>query len=286
MAPAARREASLGGRRLWSAGALALLVGCLGGATATGCDRGQGSGAPPSEGPSLDQALADAHARAPKPASSLEDQARALVSNLRLARRQMVQTTEGEAERLPAEVVKLSHLGREVIPFLEAALRDPQADTRYFAMQVLEEVGDRRELDRYIAGLADQDAGVARIASEAIGRHRDADTVPILFQALEEGRVRQIRWGNVLKPPKEFDIDHVPYLVRRLADERAEIRMSAFIALGQITGRDLGYDPNSDEVERKRAVMRWENWWSDRDRSQAPVHAPPTPHPQDARTRA
>lgn len=198
----------------------------------------------------------------------------------------MVQTTEGEAERLPAEVVKLAHLGREVIPLLEPILHDPQADTRYFAMQVLEEVGDRRELDRYIGALGDPDAGVARIASEAIGRNRDADTVPILFQALEEGRVRQIRWGIVLKPPKSFDIQQVPYLVRRLTDERPDIRMSAFIALERITGRDFGYDPNSDEAERRRAVVRWENWWSDRTRTQEPAGPSPAPGAPDSRTRA
>lgn len=209
-----------------------------------------------------------------------------MVSNLRLARRQMVQTTDGEAERLPAEVVKLAHLGRAVIPFLEPSLRDPQADTRYFAMQVLEEVGDHRELDRYVSALADPDPGVVRIASEAIGRHRNADTVAILFQALEEGRVRQIRWGNVLKPAKSFDIDQVPYLVRRLTDERAEIRMSAFIALSQITGRDFGYDPNSAEMDRRRAVVRWENWWSDRSRTQDPRPPAPSPGPPAARTRA
>lgn len=253
---------------------------------AAGCDRGNSTGEtkPPT---TIEQALADAHARAPKRATTLEDQSRALVSNLRLARRQMVQTTDGEAERLPAEVVRLAHLGREVIPFLEPILNDPLADTRYFAMQVLEEVGDRRELDRYVRALGDPDPGVVRIASEAIGRHRDADTVAILFQALEEGHVRQIRWGNVLKPPKSFDIDQVPYLVRRLMDQRPEIRMSAFIALSQITGRDFGYDPASDEAERRRAVMRWENWWSDRSRTQEPLRptSPPQP-PADARTRA
>lgn len=266
--------------------AIASATGWVGLSAAPGCDRSRSTDDDSSHPPSIEQALADAHVRAPKPASTLEDQARALVSNLRLARRQMVQTTEGEAERLPAEVVKLSHLGRAVIPFLEPILRDPRADTRYFAMQVLEEVGDRRELDRYVEALGDPDAGVARIASEAIGRRRDPDTVPILFQALEEGRVRQIRWGNVLKPPKPFDIDQVPYLVRRLTDERPEIRMSAFIALEQITGRDFGYDPNSDAAERRRAVMRWENWWSDRSRTPEPGGPAPGSRSPEARTRA
>jgi HEAT repeat protein len=244
--------------------ALALVLASVG----AGCNRGKNGDPPdPKPAPSIEEALADARARAPKPAATLETQARVLIANLRLAHRQMVQTTEGEAERLPAEVVRLSHLGRPVIPFLEPVLADPEPDTRYFAMQVLEEVGDGRELDRYIAALADPDFGVVRIASEAIGRHRNADTVPILFQALEEGRIRQIRWGNVLKPRKPFDRDLLPYLIRRLTDERAELRLSASIALAQVTGRDFGFDPNGSETDRRRAVMRWESWWTDEGRT-------------------
>jgi len=228
--------------------------------------------------PSLEQALAEARARAPNRGDTVEAQAKILLANLHMARRQMVQTTDGEAERLPNEVVKLAHMGRSIVPLVTPELADPVPDTRYFMMEVLAEVGDHREQDEFIHALGDSDAGVVRVASEAIGRHRDAETVPVLFQALEEDRIRQIRWGPILTPPKPFDHDLVPYLIRRLADQRPDIRISASIALNRVTGEDLGFDPSGDEDNRRRAVMRWESWWTETGRTKLPEPAaPPKP---------
>lgn len=244
-------------------------------AAASACDRGDSrKPAGGSERRSIEDVLSDARARAPRPADNLETRVRAVIANLRLARRQMVQTTEGEAERLPREVIELSRLGRAVIPLLDPILTDPVPDTRYYALQILADVGDQRELDRFLRALGDDDAGVVRVASEALGRHRNAETLPLIFQALEEGRVRQVRWGSVLKPPKPFDRDQVPYLVRRLTDERPEIRISAAIALNRITGQDFGFDPFATEAERRRAVMRWESWWSSGGRAETTPPAP------------
>ncbi len=240
-----------------------LLAVAVSGAFSAACDRGDSAQSKAgSERRSIEDVLSDARARAPKPADNLENRVRAVIANLKLARRQMVQTTEGEAERLPKEVIELTRLGRAVIPLLEPNLADPVPDTRYYALQILAEVGDQRELARFLRALGDPDPGVVRVASEALGRHRDAETLPLVFQAIEEGKVRQVRWGSVLKPPKPFDREHVPYLVRRLVDERPDIRISAAIALNQITGQDFGFDPYASEAERRRAVMRWESWWA------------------------
>ncbi len=251
-----------------------LVAATLSAAFPSACDR-TGDTKPRAAGErrSIEDVLSDARARAPKPADNLETRVRAVIANLKLARRQMIQTTEGEAERLPREVIELSRLGRAVIPLLEPNFADPVPDTRYYTLQVLAEVGDHRDLDHFLRALGDPDPGVVRVASEALGRHRNAETLPLIFQALEEGRVRQVRWGSVLKPPKPFDRDHVPYLVRRLMDERPDIRISAAIALTQITGQDFGFDPFASEAERRRAVLRWESWWA----SAPELETAPTP---------
>lgn len=46
-------------------------------------------------------------------------------------------------------------------------------------------------------------------------------------------------------------------LVQELASDDPAVRLFAIYALEQITGTRLGYNPYSDEIERRKAIGRW-----------------------------
>lgn len=56
----------------------------------------------------------------------------------------------------------------------------------------------------------------------------------------------------------------VPYLVDRLTDSEAEVRMFAIIALREITGLTHGYRHYDTVAARRDAVERWRRWLVDK----------------------
>ena len=52
----------------------------------------------------------------------------------------------------------------------------------------------------------------------------------------------------------------VPYLVDRLTDSEAEVRMFAIIALKEITGLTHDYRHYDGAAVRREAVQRWRRW--------------------------
>ena len=55
----------------------------------------------------------------------------------------------------------------------------------------------------------------------------------------------------------------VPYLVDRLTDSEAEVRMFAIIALEEITGLTHDYRHYDAAAVRQKAVERWRRWLAD-----------------------
>jgi hypothetical protein len=53
------------------------------------------------------------------------------------------------------------------------------------------------------------------------------------------------------------DAKAVRPLVQELASDDPAVRMFAIQALERITGTRLGYNPYSDEVDRRQAIRRW-----------------------------
>ena len=193
--------------------------------------------------------------------SSTEQRDDALVQRLRRARRNWLQTSEGRAEQVPQVVRMLIELGPRVIPQVLPELESPNAETRYFATQVLAGVGDSTLSERMVAMVADPDPDVALAATDALGRLRDESTVPLLFRALETGQVRQVRWGLVVASVRPADRELVPFLIRRLLDGNESSRVSASLLLSRITGEDIPFDPGASPEAREIAAMRWERWW-------------------------
>ena len=56
---------------------------------------------------------------------------------------------------------------------------------------------------------------------------------------------------------RERNLDAVPHLIESLNSDDPVVRMFSIRALERTTGRRLGYDPYSTEVERQAAINRW-----------------------------
>ena len=65
----------------------------------------------------------------------------------------------------------------------------------------------------------------------------------------------------------------VPYLVDRLTDSEAEVRMFAIIALQEITGLTHDYRHYDSTTARQEAVERWRKWLAGK-RGQSPDTRP------------
>jgi len=70
----------------------------------------------------------------------------------------------------------------------------------------------------------------------------------------------RVRADAVVEAGRTRDSKAVPYLVDRLADEDADIRLFAIQALRRITGQDFGYRSYESELSRYEAVGRWRHW--------------------------
>jgi HEAT repeat protein len=86
-----------------------------------------------------------------------------------------------------------------------------------------------------------------------------------------------VRAAAIAKAARWRDDKAVPYLIDRLSDSEADVRLFAGVALRRITGLDMGWRPYDPPAARARAERRWRAWL-DNDRS-----APPPPTTQEAR---
>ncbi len=59
------------------------------------------------------------------------------------------------------------------------------------------------------------------------------------------------------------DREQVPALIELLDDRDPGVRLAAYSALQDLTGRDTGYRPWADEAERRAAVLAWRAWWKE-----------------------
>jgi len=71
-----------------------------------------------------------------------------------------------------------------------------------------------------------------------------------------------VRAAAVVEAGNARDPKATPYLVDRLEDDDADIRLFAGEALRRITGQDLGYRSYDSPQARSEAVRRWRQWLS------------------------
>jgi len=161
-------------------------------------------------------------------------------------RRMFKEASEPEVKQYLALV-----LGRtkdpQATPLLSAALKDPNATTRIYALWALGSLGDRAAEGALVDALADPDPGIRKIAAYALGGLGDPAVVPKLQPRLEDG-VADVRWNAALSLARLGDRSAVPVLEtmadRRLLaqvpditrDQQEEAMTSALAALGAIGG--------------------------------------------------
>lgn len=66
-----------------------------------------------------------------------------------------------------------------------------------------------------------------------------------------------VRIAAIHDAARSGDDELLPLLVERLSDSHAEVRLFAFIALRQRTGKTLGYRYYDPRPQRQEAIERW-----------------------------
>jgi len=110
-----------------------------------------------------------------------------------------------------------------------AGLASEDPLVRWSAIEALGATGDPAAAEPLIALLADEDLFVRMAAARVLGELHSASAVPPLIDALEDGEV--------------------------------SVREAALIALRNLTGRNIPFDPAGSTAERGRQVGEWREWW-------------------------
>jgi len=172
-----------------------------------------------------------------------------------------------------------------VTSLMGAALRDPHLDVRRTAAKALGQLGDAQAVEHLVTALddkdedvrraairtlgyiwklkevidlGDEDAGVRRRATEALGRLGDGRAVRPLIAALRD-RDKEVRRA-VTKSLKWFD-EAIPSLTTALGNDNRDIRQVAAEALGQL-GNARAVEPLVAALQEeldwgmRRAVIR------------------------------
>lgn len=66
------------------------------------------------------------------------------------------------------------------------------------------------------------------------------------------------------------DTSRVPVLIEMLDDADPAVRLAAYSALVELTGRETDYRPWMEAPARRDAVVAWRAWWAARDRETEP----------------
>ncbi len=69
-----------------------------------------------------------------------------------------------------------------------------------------------------------------------------------------------IRVGAVIEVGRRQDRRAIPYLVDRLEDDEADVRLFSIQALRDITGKRFGYRYFDNKYDRRDAVEKWRRW--------------------------
>jgi len=70
----------------------------------------------------------------------------------------------------------------------------------------------------------------------------------------------KVRISAIRRAGRDKDQSATPYLVDRLSDSEAEVRMFSIIALKEITGLTNGYRHYDPTVSRDKAIEKWRVW--------------------------
>lgn len=112
-------------------------------------------------------------------------------------------------------------------------------------------------------GLRHKNAKVRASCCWVLGRIRDRRTIPNL-QPLAKDQNEAVRFEAARSLVVMGDLKFSPLLIEGLDSQHTRVRYNCHMALKDATSRDFQYD-HLEETERERrlAVLRWRQWYSD-----------------------
>ena len=132
----------------------------------------------------------------------------------------------------------LLELGPAVVPHLLDVLKDANSDIRYWGVDILGEIGDRRAVKSLAAIVTadDESADLRAEAAEALGKLGDPSVGNILIHTLQDSQVEPlIRSRAIVALERLADHNAVEPLVRILTHDKDEdVRACAAEALGHL----------------------------------------------------
>jgi HEAT repeat protein len=193
-------------------------------------------------------------------------------------RRMFQASTEPEVKRYLALVLGITK-DSQAAPLLTAALKDPDATTRIYALWALDSLADPATVAPVVEALSDPDPGIRKTAAFTLGDLGDRSVVPKLQARLEDAAA-DVRWNAALSLVRLGDRSAVPVLetmvdrrllaqVPDITREQQEAAMiNGLAALGQVGGKEeipvfdriASDDPSlkvrQAAIEAKRALQK------------------------------
>jgi HEAT repeat protein len=123
--------------------------------------------------------------------------------------------------------------GQAPEPLIRASLESEDARTRATAGQALKHHANDFNIERLTGLLKDKDPRVRAMAASLLGKL--GRPVPAALGAM----------------------------VAALDASDEPTRQKLCQALGELTGKDMPYDPGADATERTRVIQAWQRWWAD-----------------------
>lgn len=115
-----------------------------------------------------------------------------------------------------------------VVPLLEKALDEKDAETRLYALWALALIGNPSSAARVRPFLDSEDAGVRKTAAYAAGRMEDSEAIPKLKKLLGDG-VLDVRWNAALALAT-LDDDSGHDILVSMTDRRELVKVSGLTA--------------------------------------------------------
>ena len=145
----------------------------------------------------------------------------------------LAQVPYQHGEELLNNMLWLTQLGEQAIPYLAKALDSNVPKQRSSAAWILGRIGDRR-------------------------------AIPML-QRVKNDRNQIVRLEVARSLLMLGDWGEVGQLIHGLDSELQVVRYLCYEALTSVTGKSFGYDHRaSDPVDREVALGKWQDWWKDR----------------------
>jgi HEAT repeat protein len=166
--------------------------------------------------------------------------------------------SEDDEERQRA-IDALAAMGPPVIDLVAVVLRDPSAEQRAGAVEVLSEIGGPPTVPPLLEALRDSSEDVRLMAVEALGEVRDPRAVQPLLELYGRDEDAQVRYECLTSLGLIGDPAAAPLLVRETRDDHPFVRVWAIDALctmndAQAAERALALLGDSDRGVRRRVL--------------------------------